>query len=57
VTGIGESRGDYIMHVDSDDRLLPGALEILYRTCLETDADIVVFDYIREEIKGKKIVL
>jgi len=55
VTGIGESRGDYIMHVDSDDRLLPGALEILYRTCLETDADIVVFDYIREEIKGKRL--
>lgn len=57
ITGIKASSGDYIMHVDSDDWLLPNALERLFQICNETDADIVVFDYIKEDIKGVKSIL
>ena len=52
-TGINASAGEYILHVDSDDWLLPGALEKLYKICKETDADVVVFDYMTEDINGK----
>jgi glycosyltransferase involved in cell wall biosynthesis len=54
VIGINASSGDYIMHVDSDDWLLPNALETLLKVCKETDADIVVFDYITENFRGKR---
>jgi len=54
MTGFNASTGDYIMHLDSDDWLLPGALEKLYQTCRETDADVVVFDYVTEDINGKR---
>ena len=40
-TGIANSRGKYIYFVDSDDALLPNALEVLYQTAENTGADIV----------------
>jgi len=46
------SAGDYIMHVDADDWLLPNALEKLLLKCKETIADVVVFNYIIKESKG-----
>lgn len=52
-TGMNVSKGEYIMHVDSDDYLLPNALENLYAKCVETDADVVVFNYINENSKGE----
>ena len=39
--GIAKATGDYIMHVDSDDWLAPGALEKLARKAKETDADVI----------------
>ena len=39
--GIAKATGDYIMHVDSDDWLAPGALEKLARKAMETDADVI----------------
>jgi glycosyltransferase involved in cell wall biosynthesis len=54
-TGIKASTGDYIMHVDSDDWLLPDALEKLFQKCLETDADIVVFNYVKDDNRGKRV--
>lgn len=54
VTGINVSTGDYIMHVDSDDWLLPNAVEKLFQICLETNADVVVFNYINETSEGKQ---
>lgn len=39
--GILKATGDYIMHVDSDDWLAPGALEKLAQKALETDADVI----------------
>jgi glycosyltransferase involved in cell wall biosynthesis len=48
-TGMSAATGDYIMHVDSDDWLLPDSLDRLLKTCRETDADVVVFNYVRED--------
>lgn len=40
--GLERARGKYVMFVDGDDRLLPGALSGLYSTASATDADIVI---------------
>jgi len=53
-SGINASTGKYIMHVDSDDWLLPGALQNLFNKIEKYDADIVVFNYLRENNAGKK---
>ena len=53
-TGMDASTGDYIMHVDSDDWILPNTLEILHAKCKETDADIVVYDFLREDSTGRQ---
>jgi glycosyltransferase involved in cell wall biosynthesis len=55
-TGMEASIGDYIMHVDADDWILPNTLEKLYAKCKETDADVVVFNYARENSKGERIL-
>lgn len=51
-TGICVSTGEYIMHVDSDDWLLSGALENLYKIVNANSADVVVFNYLRENSLG-----
>ena len=38
---IYESKGEYILNLDSDDKLSPDALELLYNKAIETKADIV----------------
>jgi glycosyltransferase involved in cell wall biosynthesis len=53
-SGIVASTGEYIMHVDSDDWLLPGALKELYHIISEHKVDIVVFNYVRENELGIK---
>jgi len=57
VTGMDASTGDYIMHVDQDDWLLPGALENLSKKCYETDADVLVFNYLIENCQGKRTLV
>lgn len=42
------ANGDYIMQVDADDWLKQDALNSIYQKCLETKADIVVYNYISE---------
>lgn len=54
-TAMKAATGNYIMHVDSDDWLLPNSLKDLYKKCKETGADVIVFNYYREDSKGKKI--
>lgn len=39
--GLEVATGDYVTFVDSDDLLLPGALEIMFNTLYETNADVV----------------
>lgn len=51
-TGIKESIGKYIMHVDSDDWLLPGALSGIYSWLNKNTTDILVFNYKREDSAG-----
>ena len=40
-TAVAASRGDFVIHVDSDDWLEPEAVELLIKRQQETDADIV----------------
>lgn len=40
-TGLKEINARYLMFLDSDDRLAPGAIEALMKMAQETDADIV----------------
>lgn len=54
-TGISASKGEYIMHVDSDDWLLPDSLERIYSICVESNADVVVYNVMREDEAGNKI--
>lgn len=53
-TGMKIATGDYIMHVDSDDWLMPKALECLKLKIKQTAADVIVFNYLREDLEGKK---
>lgn len=40
--GVEQARGRYVVFVDSDDALLPGALQVLYDTIERTEADEVI---------------
>lgn len=43
--GLEISKGEYIMFLDSDDRLKKNCLEVSYKKLVEKDADIVKFNY------------
>lgn len=51
-TGIKASVGDYIMHIDSDDWILPETLARSHAKIVETKADIVVFNNLKADSKG-----
>lgn len=53
--GIHAALGRYVMLVDSDDWLQQGSLDSLLQKCIETDADIVVYDYVVQDSSGKKV--
>jgi glycosyltransferase involved in cell wall biosynthesis len=53
-TGIKTAVGEYIMFVDSDDYLMPNALEFLKLKIQAYDADIFIFNYCREFSSGKR---
>lgn len=53
LAGFKEARGEYIMHLDSDDYLLPGAVSTLYDTAKNGDYDVVKIRPLRENSKGK----
>ena len=53
-TGMNTAKGDYIMHVDSDDWLLPGALNRLYSKCAEYKPDVLLYNYVSEFMNGKR---
>jgi len=45
VTGMNAAIGNYIMHIDSDDWLLPDSLENLMKICKNVNCDVVVYNY------------
>lgn len=54
-TGIELSRGRYICFLDSDDLLTEGAIESLYRTLSQSDADFVTGLYTLIDEKGRTL--
>ena len=59
-TAIYEAKGDYILILDSDDKLPPNAIEDLYNAAIENDADIVHGSgslFISEQNKGSNITI
>jgi glycosyltransferase involved in cell wall biosynthesis len=55
LTGMNKATGKFVMHVDSDDWLPDNSLESLYQKCRTADADVVVYNYCKEDSFGKKI--
>lgn len=55
-TAIENSTGDFVMHVDSDDYLEKNAVELLVKKQLETNADIVSGNAVKET-KDRRILL
>lgn len=53
--GLNIAEGEYLMFVDSDDRLCQGAIEQLLKKAFEKNADVVAGNYRTISIKGKKI--
>ncbi|HQG77404.1 MAG TPA: glycosyltransferase family 2 protein [Bacteroidales bacterium] len=51
-SGMNVSTGDYIMHVDADDWILPGALENLLNKIRKDETDVLVFDVTRVSSDG-----
>lgn len=53
-TGVQAANGDYVIHLDSDDELLPDAVEFLLSKSEELNLDIAYGNYIRIDEKGNK---
>lgn len=49
-----ESTGDWLLCVDSDDRLAPNALEVIHSSIMTNDCDMLVFDLLCVHIDGKE---
>ena len=56
-TAVKNAAGDYILHVDSDDYIELNTIEELYKTAINDNADIVVFDFFLEWERTKKLVV
>ena len=51
-TGLDNATGDYVIHVDADDWIEPTAIEDLYKTAIQHQADMVISDYWLEDEEG-----
>ena len=52
--GIEMARGEYILNIDSDDRIAPDMLEKMYSAAEKENADIVICDFVRV-VDGEEI--
>lgn len=50
--GFNESSGDFLYFFDSDDRILPNTLEILYNKMIESHSDVVIGNYCEVDEAG-----
>ena len=55
MTGLNAATGEYVLHVDSDDWVEPDTVEKLVAKAVETDADIVVYDFWKEYPNRSKL--
>lgn len=53
--GLAAAKGDYIIHVDSDDWVEPDYISRLVGKALEEDADVVYCDFFKEYPKRNKV--
>jgi CRISPR system Cascade subunit CasB len=54
--GLRQATGDYVLFLDGDDTLTPGALrEVADRLAQTSDPDVLVFDYARTYWTGKTV--
>jgi glycosyltransferase involved in cell wall biosynthesis len=53
-TGIENARGEYSIHADPDDLMLPTQLEVLHRKAIESHADMVICDFYKQRARGTK---
>lgn len=56
-TGLRRADGEYVMFVDSDDELLPNAVDVLLQDAFEYDADIVSSNIETVDKQGKIVSL
>ena len=55
-TGINNSAGNYVTYVDGDDWLKQGAFELMCRKAAETQADIVIADFVSVGKERKNLI-
>jgi glycosyltransferase involved in cell wall biosynthesis len=55
-TALDASRGKYIAIVDSDDYIESDMIEKLYKKATEENADLVIMDYIIENVEGPMVI-
>lgn len=54
-TGLNSAKGEYILHIDSDDFVEKDMVRLLYEKAVEEEADIVISPYILEWEKVAKV--
>ena len=55
-TGLNNSKGDYILFVDSDDWIEPDMVEKMYNKAISDNCDIVYCDFVRFSNSGENLV-
>ena len=55
-TGLEQATGTYIFYVDSDDWIAPNAIELTVNKAMETDADIVGFNWCLSFEKNERVM-
>jgi len=53
--GLQTAQGRYILQVDSDDWIMPDMLQILWKEAGRTNADVIAFNYFRENSRGERL--
>ena len=54
--GVEEAQGQYVMFVDADDKLLPGALKTMYQAIEQSQADEVIATFTTHEGVASPVV-